>query len=108
MRGDVVTLEDIDGALPRTVSVSATAAELSATRLGRKRRTQIIIVPLTAGVTVTITKGDSTAVANAGIVLTANQAFVEADDGGFKCWQGAIQVVASGAGSVAINETFER
>lgn len=107
MYGQPVTDAEIELSTPRTVSVSTTSTELSPTRLGRTRRTSFLIVPLTAGVTVTITKGEQDAVANQGYVLTQNQPYVEATSEGFLCYQGALQVVASSAGSVSIVEVFE-
>lgn len=106
--GQDVQLADIELASPRTVSVTATASTLSPTRLGRKARSSFLITPLTAGVTVTISKSDEPAVANQGIVLIANQSYLESNADNFRCWQGALQVVASGNGSVAIVEVFER
>lgn len=106
--GKIIEYEEIDLSSPRTVSVSGTAAELSSSRLGLQRRTFFSIIPLTAGVTVTISFGDQTAVALQGISLIQNQPFSMSDSEEFKCWQGAIQVVASGAGNVAVTEIFER
>lgn len=104
----IVTYDEIDLSSPRTVSVSATSTTVSTSRLNLPRRTSFFLVPLTAGVTVTVTKGDGAAVANAGIVLIQNQAYLESDSEGFLCWQGAIQAIASGNGSVAVVEVFER
>lgn len=88
-----------------TQTVGATEIEVSPTRLGRSRRVQFILTNLSA-VTVTLTKGDSAAVANKGIILAQNQTYIESDDGGYNCWQGAFRVVASGAGTVSIVESF--
>lgn len=105
-----VTFDEIDIATPRSVSVSSTSTELSATRLNKTRRTQIVVTPLTGGVTVYLVKAPAGAAAavNTGIVLSANQTFVEADDAGFRSWQGAYQIVASGNGTVAVSEVFLR
>lgn len=105
--GSIVTIDDINGSNPRTVSVNVTSVELTPSRLAKNRRKQLIVTNLTAGVTVTITKGDGDAVANNGIVLSQNQSYIEATDSGFACYQGPYQVVASGAGTVAISEDFE-
>jgi len=104
----VVEYNEIDLSAPRTVSVTATAAQLSNSRLGLPRRTSFSIIPLSAGVTVTVAKGDAPAVVNEGIVLIQNQAYIESDSDGYNCWQGAIQIVASGNGSVAVTEVFQR
>jgi len=89
-----------------TVTVSATSQQVCPQISGGFKRTQLMIFPLTAGVTVTIDKSDNAAVANQGIVLVANQPYVEATDGGYICWQGPVQCVASGAGSISVVESF--
>lgn len=89
-----------------SITVSGTSGQILASA-ANYRRTAFAIIALTAGVTVTIAKGDVAAVANNGIVLAANQSYVESTSQEFLCWQGAIQVVASGAGSVALSEMFE-
>lgn len=89
-----------------TVSVSGTSVPIMSLVPSGAIRTQFAIIPLSAGVTVTIAKGDQAAVANAGIVLIQNQPYVEATDGGYICWQGPVQIVASGAGSVAVMESW--
>jgi len=100
----------MQGTINKTYACSATSGEAlfdrSEQALGT-RRTAFTIVPLSAGVTVTVALGDVPAVADAGIVLSANQPYSESSDGGFECWQGAVQIVASGAGNVAIRETLE-
>jgi hypothetical protein len=108
--GRIVTEEDIEATSPRSVAVTTASSVLSQSRLGRTRRKSITIIPLTAAVTVTIVKTDpsGTAVANKGIVLTANQPMTESDFGDSKCYQGAYLVVGSGNGTVAVSEDFER
>lgn len=105
----LVTYEEIDLSTPRAVAVSATALELSSTRLGKTRRKSIVIIPTTGAIVVTVVKADSVVgiTAGVGIVLTANQSYAENDDAKSDCWQGAIQVIANGAGSVSVTETFE-
>jgi hypothetical protein len=56
---------------------------------------------------VTIAKGDSAAIANQGIVLQPTGIYSESTSEGFKCWSGAVQAIGSGAGSVAIVESWE-
>lgn len=106
---DVVTYDEIERTAPRTVSISGTAIELSATRLGLKRRKSFVLVPTTAGVTATIIKGGEfgSGAVLAGIPLGANQLYGEADSDNFNCWQGPINVIASGAGAISISETFD-
>lgn len=99
-----VDWEDIYGSQPHTAAVTTSEAELVPSRLGKTRRTQLIIQN-TSPTVVTITKGDDPAVANVGIRLTQNQTFIESDDAGFLCWQGAVHVVGSGASTVVWNET---
>lgn len=89
------------------VSVSATTTTVCKPVVGNKRRIQMIITANTAGVTVTIAKGDTAAVATYGLPLSSGMSYVEATDGGFQCWQGQVQAVASGNGTVSVVETFE-
>lgn len=110
----IVQNEDIENTTPQLLSVSGTASTLSNTRLGRARRTFFSIIPITAGVTVTIVLGDSAPVATQGIVLIQNQPFSQSldnDNLGEPCkgvFQGTIQAIASGAGQVAFVEIFDR
>lgn len=54
---------------------------------------------------ITIFKGDTPAILNSGIILQPTCSWFEVDNGeGFRCWRGAIQVIGSQAGSVAISE----
>ena len=87
-------------------NTSATSAQVLPTRAGSLKRTQFIIINTSAAVA-TITKGDAAAVANAGIVLQQNAYYLEGTDSGFVCWQGAIQAVATGAGTLSVVETFQ-
>lgn len=90
-----------------SVSVSTSSAEALQNRADQAdtRRTMFSITALTGSVTVTVAKGDVPAVANQGIVLTQNQTYLESNDAGFPCWQGAVQVIASGSGTIAVSET---
>lgn len=104
----IVTENDIDTTVPAIVSVSGTASVLSPTRLGLKKRSFFSIIPITSGVTVTVVFGDSAPVATQGIPLIQTQPFSQSlDINGRGVFQGQIQVIASGAGSVAFTETFE-
>jgi hypothetical protein len=87
-------------------TATTSSKELRPQVIGQVRRTQLIITNIGAG-TLTVTKGDVPAVANNGIILSQNQAYIESDDGGFRCWQGSIQCVASGSLNVTVVETFE-
>lgn len=70
----------------------------------RKHRISIFLTNTGTG-NVTIAKGDSAAVAGSGILLTPNSAYFEANDAGFECWQGGVQVI--GTSTVAVSETTE-
>lgn len=85
---------------------SATSAQALPARFGALKRTQFIIINTSAAVA-TITKGDNPAIANQGIVLQQNAYYLEGTDGGFVCWQGAIQAIATGAGTLSVVETFQ-
>lgn len=102
-----VSLEEIQKSAPRNVSVSTSDIEISGTRLNQSRRKFFSIIPLTAGVIVTITYGEQAAVQNAGFVIGQYQSVTGSDDVNNPCWQGPIHVVASAAGTVSIVEVFE-
>lgn len=103
-----VQLSEIENTAPQLLSVSGTASVLSATRLGRARRVFFSVIPITAGVTVTIVLGGSTPAVNQGIPLIQNQPFSQClDVNGRGVFQGEIQAIASGAGQVAFTEIFE-
>jgi hypothetical protein len=104
---EIVTYDELDRSAPQLVTVSATQQELSSSRLGKTRRTSFYLYPITAGLTVTLTKGDAAAVANTGYVLTTGVPFVETDSENFKSYQGAYHIVGSGAGQVALVEVFD-
>lgn len=97
-----------EGSSNRSVAVTNTAStQVANETLTAVRRTQLIIQNTSTAQTITVTKGDQPAVAGAGIVLVSGQTFIEADDGGFRCWQGAVQAIsATGAGTLSITETF--
>lgn len=104
-----VTWEEIENTEPQLKSVTTAASTLSASRLGRAKRTFFSIIPLSAGITVTVVLGDGTATASTGIVLVKNQPFVQSlDSNGKGVFQGTIQAIADGSGSVAFTEIFER
>jgi len=89
-----------------SISTSSTSVEIAKNHSGVLKRTQLIIVNTSAAATLTITKGDTAAIAGAGIVLPPNGVYAESTDGGYLCWQGAIQAVSNVAGSVSIVESF--
>lgn len=89
------------------ITIGATSATVLPERSGQMKRTQLIITANTVGVVVTIAKGDQPAVANYGIMLQPTGSFVEATDGGYICWQGAVQVIGSAAGTVSVVESFQ-
>jgi hypothetical protein len=82
-----------------------TTAEGSAEALHSNLKRKSIFITNITGATKTICKGDVQGVANAGIVIQANATWFDSDSEGYSCWKGAIQIVDSGAGSIAISET---
>jgi len=99
---------DIENTSPQLLSVSGTASVVSPTRLGKAKRSFFSLIPITAGVTVTLVLGDSAPAVNQGIVLIQNQFFLQSlDTNGKGVYQGNIQAIASGAGQVAVVELFE-
>ena len=106
--GILVEEQDIERTTPQLLTVDVNPVTLSATRLGLTKRSFFSIIPITAGVTVTIVFGDSVPVADQGIVLVKNQVFSQSlDTNGAGVFQGTIQAIASGAGQVALVEVFE-
>lgn len=87
-----------------SVSVTTTSVRVLIANQGRKA---LYIGNLTAGVTVTIQKGETAAIQNEGIVLSQGQNWFESNGENFECWKGEIQVIASGAGTIAVSEMFE-
>jgi len=88
-------------------AVSTTSAEVMHQVPTGMRRVQFAITNTSAAAICTVAKGDQAATAGSGFVLNPNGFVSEADDGGYRCWQGPIQVVSNVAGTVAIVETFE-
>jgi len=89
-----------------SVSVSATSTQIAPKRPLNLRRTQVIIINTSAAAIVTIAKGEVSAVANNGIRLLPNGSYAEATDGGYTCWNGAIQAISDIAGTISITENF--
>lgn len=87
-----------------SASPTTSSSELLTARIGAQKRTQLIITNTHATSVVTIAKGDAAAVAGQGIVLQPKQAYVESTDGGYECWQGAVQIIADAAATVAFSE----
>ena len=85
-------------------AVSGTSTEVLPARWGK--RSAFSITCVTAGVRISIFKGEDPAVLDQGLTKQTFDPFVESTDAGFQCWQGPIQVIASGAGSVAVSETL--
>jgi len=103
----IVTQEEIDATQNTFYSVTTSDTEALPTRLGKKRRTALVLTPTSAGVTVYVSLGDTPAAVGTGIPLQANQPFADSDSGDtYKCWQGAVRVIGSGAGNLAITEKF--
>jgi len=95
--------------IQKTVNASASVSTTSAEILNKPNylRKALIVTNTSSSAVVTLAKGDVAAVAGAGIRLQPNSSYIESTDSGFTCWQGAIQAVADGAGTVAIVETYE-
>jgi len=92
------------------VSVTTTSAQaIKSTQMtmsGSYERTQIIITNTSSTAVITLNKSDYPAVANKGVILQPNQAYIEATDGGFTCWQGAIQAIGNASGTLSVVQTF--
>lgn len=103
-----VTEQEIDPVTPQLVTVGASEVVLSPSRLGRSHRIFFSLVPITPGVTATLCFGEGAAAANMGVPLNPNQPFVDCAGDSYMPYQGALKVVASGAGQVAFVERFEQ
>lgn len=104
--GRIVEPADINNSVSTSVTVGTGSTQVLPTRLGRKRRTDIIITNLSP-TTVYLSKGDQDAVTSTGIVLQQNQSWLSSDDAGSSCWQGAVNGIATSSSTVAVEETFE-
>lgn len=102
-------LGQYQGSSNRNISLGATTSTeiIPAVSSQRVVRTQMIITNTSAAATVTIAKQSTAATANAGIPLLPNGTYLEATDGGYICYQGAVQAYGTVAGSVAIVESFD-
>ena len=88
-------------------TTTTSSLQLLAARSGNLIRTQLIITNTHGTAVLTLFKGESGAVAGAGILLQPLQTYIEASDGGYNCWQGALQGVSNINGSYAGMESFE-
>lgn len=105
-RNAIVQFEDIDQSAATAVSVTTSDTVVLPSRLGKPRRTVLVITNLSP-TTIYLSKGDAAAVSGTGIALQQNQTWSESDDGGFDCFQGAIHALgSSGTSSVAVMETI--
>ena len=87
-----------------TISTSATSVQVSPARLNR---VAVYITTLDTAA-ITITKGETPAIMNAGIILQPTMSWYEVDNGdGFRCWRGPIQVIGTQAGNISISEDME-
>lgn len=94
------------GRISRNESVTTAATSVQAAP-ARYNRVGIYITNNNA-TAITISKGDSAAVANQGIPLQPTTTWYEVDSGeGYRCWRGAIQVIGGGAGTIAVSEDME-
>lgn len=87
-------------------NVSTTSSEIMHRVGGKYRRTQMIISNTSAAAVITLRKGDDASVSGEGIQLLPNGTYAEATDGGYECWQGAVQAIGDIAGTLGIVESF--
>jgi len=85
-----------------TFSVTTSSQVLFPERFGQ--RVDYVITNLTAGATVFVCRGDTTATANTGIPLAQNQNVSESETEVGTCWQGQISVIGSAAATIAFTE----
>jgi hypothetical protein len=89
-----------------SVTIGASSVQAIPDRSGILKRTQLVITNTSAASVATITKGNVVAVAGVGIILQPNGTYIESTDGGYVCWQGPVQVVGNGAGTISVVESF--
>lgn len=93
-----------------SASVSGTSATILQSRLGRSLRVGLVITPLTAGVTVNVALSELPATTTTGFQLQPGQVLSQSANNALEAaqvvWQGSVQAIASGAGTVAIVEQF--
>ena len=96
-------LADMEGTRNTTISVGATAVEVSPMR---SRRVLYIKNTSVGGQIISISLSNTeTATAGQGIVLDPKDIFIDSNSEEYICWQGAISAIADGAGgTVAIYE----
>lgn len=87
-------------------TIGATSVQVLAPRTAGLR-VSWYLTNVSAAAEATIAKGETAAVADAGVVLQPNSTMFEASGDRLHCWQGAVQVVGSGAGEVGISEEWE-
>lgn len=113
--GRFVTLADIDGSKPTSVTAGVATSTLSKSRENLPRRKSITITP-TSGI-IYLSFGDFDATTTSGIQLQSGQTLNwteslnggDEDDASGWIFQGAIQVIGNGAGiTVLVQETFDR
>lgn len=57
--------------------------------------------------TVYVSRGVAAAIASSGVAIPPGGFFVESTVEGYPCWQGAVQIIASGSATIAYSEAKE-
>jgi hypothetical protein len=92
-------------AITRNESLITAATKIIAAQENMHRTA--IYITCTSGNAITIVKGNVLAAAGAGIVIQPNSTWFETNSEGFACWKGDVQVIGTGAGTIAVSETIE-
>jgi hypothetical protein len=90
-----------------TITTGATSVTILPLVPRGMKRTSFIVTNISALAVVTIAMGNNAAVADQGIRLTPNSAYIQSTDSGFTCFQDQIQCISDVAGSIALVETLE-
>lgn len=93
-----------------SIQVSLTAGNneiVMPARSGALRRTQFTVTNVTVGASMHLNKGNQPASATVGLPMSTNQTYIEGDDGGYTCFQGAIQVYSDINATVQVTEMLE-
>lgn len=88
------------------ITATTTSQRIAEKRLTNSSKRVFFSVTNTGGVNLTILKGNGSATAGQGLVLTPNSSYTESSSEGFPCWQDEIQAVSTANCTLVITETL--
>ena len=98
-----------DATRNEVITIATSSTKVSDSRNSDNERTVITCRNISSNSSdiITINLGNNPAVSNNGIVLRQYESFTDANDGGYKCWQGSITAI-SVTGTASNLAIFER